>query len=163
MTKFHQITTSQAAYIYPIDLHIVRALQSYSLWVNLISGLCFSKQNLIRFSFKRFKGSDRQCMVIELRFQYHREFFQDSFETYQTFLRCRCIFVQQGCKFNIYRDDFENGFQINYSKTTKKNVQNFYSKIIRCLGTYLSLELCQSINVRINYFVFIIILISYFL
>ena len=34
------------------------------------------------------KGSDRQCMVVELRLQYCRKSFQDSFETYQTFPLC---------------------------------------------------------------------------
>ena len=31
------------------------------------------------------KGSDWQCMVVELRMQYFGEIFQDSLETYKTF------------------------------------------------------------------------------
>ena len=34
--------------------------------------------------------------------------------------------------------------------------QQFYSKLIRCIGTYFLKEICQYINVRINYFFFII-------
>ena len=35
--------------------------------------------------------------------------------------------------------------------------QKFDSKLIRCLGTCFSKDICQLINVRINYFVFIIL------
>ena len=38
-------------------------------------------------------------MVVELRMQYFGETFLDSFETYETFLRC--IFVQQEYKWNL--------------------------------------------------------------
>ena len=33
------------------------------------------------------KGSDRLCMVVELRMQYSGEILKNSFETYKTFLR----------------------------------------------------------------------------
>ena len=36
--------------------------------------------------------------------------------------------------------------------------QRFYSKLIRRLGTYFSIEICHKINVRINFFFFIILL-----
>ena len=42
--------------------------------------MCFLSSNL--------KGSDCQCMEVERRMQYCRVIFYDSFETYQTFLRC---------------------------------------------------------------------------
>ena len=32
-----------------------------------------------------FKGSDRQCIVVELRMQYCEDIFKHSFETYETF------------------------------------------------------------------------------
>ena len=34
-----------------------------------------------------FKGSERQCIVVELRLQYGGQIFHDSFETYNTILR----------------------------------------------------------------------------
>ena len=34
------------------------------------------------------KGSDRLCMVVELRMQYCGQILKGSFETYKTFLRC---------------------------------------------------------------------------
>ena len=45
------------------------------------------------------KGSVRQCMVVKLRMQYCGEIFQESLETYETFLWCK--FVQQECKLNL--------------------------------------------------------------
>ena len=41
--------------------------------------------------------------------------------------------------------------------------QKFDSKLIRCLGTYFSIEICQLINVRINYFLFFIIILIFLL
>ena len=41
--------------------------------------------------FQRLKGSDRQCIVVDLRMKYFGNFFYESFETYET--SSRCIFV----------------------------------------------------------------------
>ena len=46
-----------------------------------------------------FKGSVWLDVVVELRTQSYRETFQDSFKTYETFLRCKI--VQQKRKYNL--------------------------------------------------------------
>ena len=51
------------------------------------------------------KGSDRQCMVVELKMQYCGKTFQKSFETYKTFPRC--IITEFERKVDVQNHQFE--------------------------------------------------------
>ena len=44
------------------------------------------KSSLLKKIKSFLQGSDRQCMVLDLRMQYLRKSFKDSFETYKTFI-----------------------------------------------------------------------------
>ena len=53
--------------------------------------LCITYQIFLIFATwccRPMKGRDRLDMVVKLKVQYCRDFFKDSFETYQTFLQC---------------------------------------------------------------------------
>jgi len=65
-----------------------------------------------------FKGSDRQCMVVELSMQCCGQVFWDSFETYKTFQRC--IITEFACKVDVKNYEFEwDVFRIDFFKIIK--------------------------------------------
>ena len=79
--------------------------------------------SLYRDECKAFKGTFCLDMIVEIKVQHCREVFQDSFETYETFIRC--IIVQQEWKFNLsnppmdclfWWDDFKNRFFKNFQR-----------------------------------------------
>ena len=59
-------------------------------------------------------------------------------------------------------DGFENRFYKIIQKRRQKRVVKFYSKLIKCFGTYFSLRNLSIDQCWINYFFFIIILIFFF-
>ena len=72
------------------------------------------------------KGSDRQCLVVELRL-YYWEFFRihlRRFNGADVFSKSTNAFFKILIDCPFLRDDFENRFCLNYSKTTTKNVTN---------------------------------------
>ena len=78
-------------YNYIQSVQFVLRHQNFSQWQYMNFRLILT-HSLSFFLYSPFKGSERQCMVIKLRMQYCGEFFQESLETSETFLRC--IFVQ---------------------------------------------------------------------
>ena len=81
----------------------------------------------VQYSFRKtFKGSDRQCMVVELRLRYYwgKNWFQlrpnRRFYGAYLFRKVAIFKILIDCPFWKY--DFENRFYLNYSKTTMTNL-----------------------------------------
>ena len=89
-----------------------------------------------------------ECSVVEKFFRIHLRHIRRLHNAYFVSKSENSIFKIL-IDWSFWRDDFENQFKII---TTTKNVTKFDSKLNRWLGTYFSKEICQKINVRINYF-----------
>ena len=93
----------------------------------------FETVKLIRFQWnlakvQKPKGSDRQCMVVELTCSIIENFFRIHLRPIRRFYGAYLFSKSANAIFKIlidcpfWRDDFENRFFFNYSMTTRKNV-----------------------------------------